>query len=521
MFQFNLWSLPIFFSLLIALSMLWRWRQYAHVPGVEASLWTLVGIVIWSSMYLLELTLTVDAYKLIAAKMMNFGIMIVPVGWSLFSVMYARRQRHVRLSSIILLGAIPAIAFLAACSNELHYLFWSSQVHDPNSLRAVIVTFGPIYYLNMLYSYALVFVSTSVLMFYLGQSRRHRKSLWMVALAIFCFFLFDILSVLAVNDIIPAPSQMIDLTAFSFAIAALLVNWAIYDYGLLDHPPVMRNLIIERSVDPMVIINYEKVIIDMNPSAAKLFQIGSKGLITSDRPLPSSLQTPAFSKLLRGECDKVEQQIGACFFDIRASFLEEIHTEKSEISLIFRDITERKLAELELVGLKEKFEKLAYTDTLTDLHNRRLFIQRLHEEAERAVRYSTALSLMIFDLDYFKSVNDTYGHDMGDQVLKSVAMTTMGVVRGSDFAARIGGEEFAVLLPQTEMSGALEIAERLREKIAMNPVIINESALLNITVSVGVASLDLQGNDIPEVLLNLADKALYRAKGNGRNRVSI
>jgi len=108
---------------------------------------------------------------------------------------------------------------------------------------------------------------------------------------------------------------------------------------------------------------------------------------------------------------------------------------------------------------------MAHTDALTGLYNRRIFMQRLEEEIERVKRHNSTLSVLLFDLDHFKKVNDTYGHDVGDAVLQTVATTTSDVKRVTDVAARLGGEEFGVLLPETDQEGAVQVANRLRQSI--------------------------------------------------------
>jgi two-component system cell cycle response regulator len=129
-----------------------------------------------------------------------------------------------------------------------------------------------------------------------------------------------------------------------------------------------------------------------------------------------------------------------------------------------------------------------------------------------------ALSLMVADIDYFKSVNDTYGHDAGDLVLKEFAARLRRNTRGIDLACRMGGEEFVVIMPDTEMSRALQVGERLRACIAADAFQINADTRLAITASVGIATLESR-EDTPESLFKRADKALYAAKREGRNRV--
>ncbi len=166
-----------------------------------------------------------------------------------------------------------------------------------------------------------------------------------------------------------------------------------------------------------------------------------------------------------------------------------------------------------------RLENLAVTDGLTGLFNRRHFDSLLVGELQRSLRYKVPVSVVLVDIDHFKQVNDTYGHSTGDQVLRNLSRVVMGGVRTTDFVARFGGEELAVILTQTPLQGAFEVAERLRAMVAAAPHDYQGKAIFK-TASFGVASYDGQGAPVsPEELLGRADQALYRAKHEGRNRV--
>jgi two-component system cell cycle response regulator len=166
----------------------------------------------------------------------------------------------------------------------------------------------------------------------------------------------------------------------------------------------------------------------------------------------------------------------------------------------------------------ERLEVLALTDALTQTLNRRALMDRLESELDRARRYSLTLSLLMVDLDHFKTVNDTFGHLAGDEALRGVARVLQREARSVDVVARYGGEEFVVILPETGEEGAVKVAERIRARVAEQP---SEgiAAIPSVTVSVGVATVLSTGIQAPEEVIALADEALYRAKAQGRNRV--
>ncbi|MEJ1381857.1 MAG: sensor domain-containing diguanylate cyclase [Candidatus Sedimenticola sp. (ex Thyasira tokunagai)] len=161
------------------------------------------------------------------------------------------------------------------------------------------------------------------------------------------------------------------------------------------------------------------------------------------------------------------------------------------------------------------------TDALTGLHNRRYLERRLQEEVARARRYDQPLSCLFIDADHFKRINDNHGHAAGDTVLRELALRVKESLRASDVATRFGGEEFTLLLPQTSITEALLLAERIRGSIECKPIIINNEKELNITVSVGVSTLLTHTKGSGNELIDEADKALYRAKELGRNRVEL
>ena len=181
------------------------------------------------------------------------------------------------------------------------------------------------------------------------------------------------------------------------------------------------------------------------------------------------------------------------------------------MSGIHTDITAQKAVELELVHQ-------AHTDHLTGFNNRGHFMQQAELELRRAVRYGGALSIFMMDVDHFKKINDTYGHKVGDLVLQKLAAVCRDTLRMIDIIGRVGGEEFAILLPETTEQEAIRVAERLRQAIANAKIPLGHGLPLSITVSIGITSLMSKDDNI-DVLLSFADKALYAAKNAGRNRI--
>ena len=163
--------------------------------------------------------------------------------------------------------------------------------------------------------------------------------------------------------------------------------------------------------------------------------------------------------------------------------------------------------------------QMAVTDPLTGLHNRRYMETHLQILTERAIREDRPLSLLMIDIDFFKNVNDAHGHEAGDLILKQFANGISRNIRGIDLACRFGGEEFVVIMPETDMAIATLVAERIRNYTETFPFDIGGDGPVSITTSIGVTTM-LGTMDTPQSVLKRADEALYRAKNDGRNRVN-
>ncbi|MDP2170788.1 MAG: diguanylate cyclase [Rhodocyclaceae bacterium] len=197
-----------------------------------------------------------------------------------------------------------------------------------------------------------------------------------------------------------------------------------------------------------------------------------------------------------------------------------INSMAEKIAAAQRDLQQKiDAATNDLRQQKEAAEALARIDVLTGLANRRAFDEAAQHEIQRAVRYGTPLSLVMVDLDFFKTINDRFGHHVGDQVLVDFARILAASVRGIDLAGRWGGEEFIILMPGAELDEAVQAAERMRLKVAAAPTKV-DGVTCGYTASFGVAAFSAREPTL-DALLGKADRALYRAKDMGRNRVEV
>jgi diguanylate cyclase (GGDEF)-like protein/PAS domain S-box-containing protein len=249
----------------------------------------------------------------------------------------------------------------------------------------------------------------------------------------------------------------------------------------------------------------------LDESLSPEFQKEIVGWLESDRDALSLGRTEKVATSRRYEYPTTCQDGSAVWTEALTNYLFDEHGMPSQILGVTRDISEQKAVE-------ETLRYLATTDTLTNLPNRRLFLDRLDQERSRYMRYGKQGALLMLDLDRFKHVNDTHGHAVGDTVLRHVAQALLSSLRKPDFSGRLGGEEFAVFLPETTADGAMQFAERLRRKIAKTSIPAATSAI-TITLSIGVSRFSQDDRTTDDILAR-ADSSLYLAKEKGRNRVA-
>ena len=219
--------------------------------------------------------------------------------------------------------------------------------------------------------------------------------------------------------------------------------------------------------------------------------------------------------MLTGETDQEDKVQG---FDLGAD--DYITKPFQPAELLARIRAAKRIVDLqkELLESNKRLEMLSITDGLTQLFNHRYFQDELARAFEESQRYGRPLSLAIVDLDFFKKVNDSYGHAVGDEVLKAVSSLFRESIRSTDLAARYGGEEFAVMMPETELADACVFAEKIRALVEESPIA-TPAGPINATVSIGVSTVPHTSIHAAKELVVAADKALYRAKRNGRNQV--
>lgn len=233
-----------------------------------------------------------------------------------------------------------------------------------------------------------------------------------------------------------------------------------------------------------------------------------------------SLDRAAIEQLLQGHANRAELEKRYLRKDgeivwvhLSVSLLKQVDDQPHYFISAVQDITKIKI-------LQEQLEHQARYDYLTGIPNRRYFMELANQELARIQRYPQPLAFIMVDIDYFKRINDSHGHEAGDRVLREVARAMREQLREVDVLGRMGGEEFAILLPQTNRQKAIEVADRLTKTIDGCRILLEDGAAIHVTISIGVA-VSTGRHDSLEALLGNADKGLYRAKQQGRNKFEL
>lgn len=491
-------------SMLTVAAMAWRYRSKRG--GVYLTVFA-IGAAIWSFFEGLSFTgwSTEEAYFI--WKLEYIGVAIVPAALTLFVIDYVGYGHLITRRRLLALCIFPVIMLIAAGSNEWHEWIDSKIAMDfTTPIPTLSTTPGPLLWLYFAYSNLLILTTVGSFIRRMAELRPLQKRQVQLALIAFSFPLIG--SALYMLDMTPVRNMSLPPLAFNFA--GLFLIRGFMRERMFELAPVTVHEIYLSLEDPIFVLDDMNRILDFNQAALMLLSLPDTELI--GQSLPDLL--PNTKRLLKDENSERRGEVAInddLYYDVRVTSLNRSDKYFSARLLVWRDITERKRLEADLY-------RLANTDSLTGLNNRRCFLTRGEEEINRAQRYKRPLSLVMIDIDYFKNVNDSYGHETGDRVLQMLACILNKELRTTDSIGRIGGEEFALLLTETGFSAAHDVALRVLDSIRQARVLLDDGNAIGFTVSAGVAALGPNDEDF-NALLRRADDALYLAKNEGRDRL--
>jgi diguanylate cyclase (GGDEF)-like protein len=464
---------------------------------------------VWTLCYALELVSGTLAGKSFWLAAKYLGAAPAPVAWFVFSLHMTDHCRWLTRPVWAALAAWVTLTWGLVFTNPLHHAMWTRIWLVPG-LPETQAEHGPFFGVYAAASYG--FILASVLLYFqhyrMTPGFFRRQAFWLV-LGGFLPLGGRIPEDLFGIDLIPK----LDNVIFLFLFSGLLFAVALFRYSALTLVPIAHNLVVHNLGAGIIVLDPWDRVVDLNPYAQVLFHLAPATAI--GQPLDAVLGAWPGLAAPPG----VEQEItvprgaGSAHLSVQSSEIRERSGARAGRVIVLYDITERKHAERQL-------EHLARTDVLTGVTNRRYFFELAAQEYARARRYGSWLAILLLDVDHFKQINDTYGHQAGDQVLQHVAAVCRRELRSIDLFARYGGEEFIALLEESSLAGARGTAERLRQRIAEAPVAIAGQPI-RVTISLGLVH-EVPGAGLAlESLIQRADAALYRAKSGGRNRVSV
>jgi diguanylate cyclase (GGDEF)-like protein/PAS domain S-box-containing protein len=481
----------------------WQRRTNAGAKGLMVML---AAGVVYMATYALELSSSSAADKHLWGDLKYLGICLLPAAWLVFTLQYTGRTRWLTPRLYALLSIEPAVVLLLLSIPGTRHLV---HVFPAITEQFPVVRFGLVGWLNLFYSYGILVFSTGLFVRTLARiARPYRNQARTLIVALLVPFAFNILYNFNIG-----PFGRIDLTGYAFFLAVVVLVWGIFRVRLLDILPVARSRIVETMQDGVVVLDAYQRIIDLNPAAQQI--LGATAATAVGRTLQDV--GPAYAAVLDRSKDdgsvqtEVRVRAGSAIrhCEVTLSPIPDDTGRQSGRLMVLRDISERKLSE-------ERLEQLAHYDSLTGLPNRKLFSDRLGRSIIQARRNHQRVGLLFLDVDFFKDVNDTLGHEVGDLLLQQLATRLQECVRNEDTVARISGDEFTVILPEMEApTDAVMAAARILESL-QRPLLAGGHELY-VSASIGICLWPTDGTD-PGTLIRNADIAMYRAKALGRNR---
>lgn len=449
------------------------------------------------------------------ARAWNFveylGAGTLPSFWLLLSFRYTGRDHWASGWVRSILIGMPILTILLNMTNAWHSLFFATVgIVQMGGITQFTFVPGFWYHLAMGYvSAAAIIGLLLVIELFLRSSvpSARRRALFMLlgALVPWAMHLWFLSG---------TTPWGLDTAPLGIAVAGLFFSAGIFSFGMLDLVPIARERVFDAIAEAVIVFDIRDRLVDYNTAAQAILPALSKTPIGA--PVAEVLSVfPMLAEQVAGGLSGVDIELNdgrtIRYFYARFAPITNRFGKKVGGTLMLSDVTDRQL-------LMRRLEQIAVFDGLTGLHNRRSLMEQFDKELSRAKRHKRPLSLIMLDLDHFKDTNDQWGHLAGDAVLRAVSAVCIETVRNHDFVGRYGGEEIAILLPETGIDNAVMIAERIRQKIA-DIVVAHGEAPIRATASFGVASVDRMDTPSVDGLIQAADTALYRAKGEGRNCV--
>lgn len=449
--------------------------------------------------------------NMLITKLQYLGIVFLPPLTLVLICTVFGLDNWLRPSRLLILFSISPLTLISVWTNDLHHLYYTGYYTISTGPFPMLgLVHGPLWYIHIVYHYLILCASTLILGSRITKSESFQRGQALVILiALLAVWVTNLIYVLGLS---PIPNM--DIAPIAFSLVAASFAWGFFRYSFLDILPVAKAEVFDGLSDPILVLDRADRIAALNPAGEALIGRRSKEILGLDvrkyfDAWPEKQGEPKTPRSIELPFQRNgEKQT----YELRFSDLADRRKRNIGRLAVFRDISERK-------RLEEELTLLATTDPLTGAVNRRRLMELAETEFAKSRRFNRNLSVLMIDLDHFKKVNDSHGHDVGDEVLKDLVGTCLGELREVDVFGRLGGEEFTAVLIETDTERAGMVAERLRAKV-QDRDIPTGSGPIRITISIGAAGLESRDASFQD-LLKRADQALYRAKNEGRNRVAL
>ena len=470
-----------------------------------------VGIVLAMTFYSIGYAFEISSSTLeeivLWLRVEYIGIAFFPALWLILVFEYVGAGKLLTRPLVVGLFIVPVITLALHFTNQIHHLFYQEIILEARSGFVVAnLIKGPWYWVNLTYTYfSLIYGNLLLLQTYrkVGSSYKLQVGSMMI------------------GSILPLTGNFIylmgyspdglDLSPFMIACSSPIYAWGLFQFRLFDLLPIARDTVFEKLQEGVIVLDEQNRVADFNPAVQAIFpELSADSL---GKPIDETVSHPEFiTKVLLDIFEfeiKIVSNKKEQYFHSRISRITNRRGRVVGKTVVLRDITERVL-------LIEKLHALAMIDETTQIYNRRKFVQASRQEIAQAQMLHNPIAIILLDIDYFKQVNDNYGHAAGDLMLYTIAQRCKENLRPTDLLGRYGGEEFAVCLANTEHKEAIEIAERLCLIIADISVRFEDTCIA-VTASFGVTAEEDANNTELDKLMREADHALYKAKEAGRN----
>lgn len=478
-----------------------------------------------------------EFHKWLWVNISFFGFSFLGFGWLLFSLAITEQYRYLKGLSLAVLAAPAVISVILITTNPLHYHF-----ARPENGGWEIRTYGPVFWFFLL-STVIYVTSATFIMIRKMRTRPEQliqKQIRLIYWGLASPILLGLLDTLINVVFYPKFGLIPGLTSLGIAISATCFVVAITKYDFIKILDFARREVVENMPLGVIVLDNLNNIVEINKAAKYYLGRYLDALKGTDiRDLYFAVVGFARDKdSFQGffnECMEAPLKILHKEISFRYPFRSHFNINFSPViddkgSILGRVITFNEITHIknmmEEINFKNKqLEKMAITDQLTGVYNKTYLMRYLVREIDSAIRDTFSFSLIIFDLDHFKNINDTYGHQVGDLVLKNIIEVIRKNIRQSDVLARYGGEEFIIFTPNSDLYRAVDLAERLKKAVASARIKVAK-ATINVTISAGVSSFssgaapELPPDLVLDRMITEADNALYLAKANGRNRVA-